>query len=46
MKIIFEQETSYGWVRVLDDHNSGIRWLMSSGSTIGAEDLNTGRGLF
>jgi SAM-dependent methyltransferase len=46
VEIRFEQETAYGWVRVLDDHASGVRWLMSGGSTIGAEDLATGRGLF
>ncbi len=43
--VIFEQETHYGWVRVVDQQEKGIRWLMSDASTIGAEHLETGRGL-
>ena len=42
---VFEQETHYGWVRVIDQPEAGVRWLMSGGSTIGAEDLDSGRGL-
>ncbi|MCC5842350.1 MAG: fused MFS/spermidine synthase [Opitutales bacterium] len=44
--VVFEQETPYGWVRVVDQPELGVRWLMSGGSTIGAEDLASGRGLF
>ncbi len=44
--VLFEQETPYGWVRVVDQPEAGVRWLMSGGSTIGAEDLASGRGLF
>lgn len=44
-KVVFEQETHYGWVRVVDQPDRGIRWLMSGGSTIGAEDIRTGAGL-
>ncbi|WP_238559195.1 fused MFS/spermidine synthase [Marinimicrobium sp. LS-A18] len=43
--VVFEAETHYGWVRVIDQPERGIRWLMSGGSTIGAEDLETGLGL-
>lgn len=45
-QVLFEQETPYGWVRVVDQPEAGVRWLMSGGSTIGAEDLADGRGLF
>jgi len=44
-KVIFEQETHYGWVRVVDQPDKNIRWLMSDASTIGAEDLGSGEGL-
>ncbi len=44
--VLFEQDTHYGWVRVIDQPASGVRWLMSGGSTIGAEDLASGRGMF
>ncbi len=40
-----EAETYYGWVRVLDQESSGIRWLLSDSSTIGAEDRASGTGL-
>lgn len=44
-EVVYEAETHYGWVRVIDQPERGIRWLMSGGSTIGAEDLGTGLGL-
>lgn len=44
-EVVFEAETHYGWVRVIDQPERGVRWLMSGGSTIGAEDLETGLGL-
>ncbi len=43
--IVFEQETHYGWVRVVDQTDENIRWLLSNGSTIGAEHLESGEGL-
>jgi len=44
-EVVFEEESHYGWVRVVDQPERGIRWLMSGGSTIGAEDLSSGLGL-
>ncbi len=44
-EVLFEQETHYGWVRVVDQPKKNIRWLMSDASTIGAEDNRSGRGL-
>lgn len=41
-EVVFETESPYGWVRVVDQPAQGIRWLMSGGSTIGAEELSTG----
>lgn len=40
-----EAETYYGWVRVIDQERTGIRWLLSDSSTIGAEDLASGTSL-
>jgi predicted membrane-bound spermidine synthase len=40
--IIDEAESSYGWVRVVDDHRHGVRLLLSDASSIGAVDLRTG----
>ena len=44
-KVLFEQETHYGWVRVIDQQDNGIRWLMSDASTIGAEHAPSGKAL-
>lgn len=44
-QVLFERETHYGWVRVVDQPEKNIRWLMSDASTIGAEDKPSGRGL-
>ncbi|WP_185233023.1 fused MFS/spermidine synthase [Teredinibacter franksiae] len=43
--VVFEQETHYGWVRVVDHQEKKTRWLMSDASTIGAEHLPSGKGL-
>ena len=44
-KLVFERETHYGWVRVVDQKETGTRWLMSDGSTIGAEHLDSGQSM-
>ncbi len=44
-KVVYEAESHYGWVRVVDEPLQRIRWLMSDSSTIGAEDLNNGEGM-
>lgn len=41
-EVVFEAESPYGWVRVVDQPAQDIRWLMSGGSTIGAEQLSSG----
>ncbi len=41
--VVSEAESHYGWVRVVDQPKQRIRWLMSDSSTIGAEDLDTGK---
>lgn len=43
--VVFEQETHYGWVRVVDQADKELRWLMSDASTIGVEHTPTGQGL-
>lgn len=40
-----ETDSVQGWVRVVDQPDKNIRWLMSDGSTIGAASLSTGNGL-
>ena len=42
---VFAEESIYGWVRVIDEPEKNIRWLMSDASTIGAASLSTGQGL-
>jgi spermidine synthase len=44
-QVQFEAETHYGWVRVVDQPERDVRWLMSDASTIGAESLASGEGL-
>lgn len=44
-EVLFEEETHYGWVRVVDQKDGDIRWLMSDASTIGAEHIGSGKGL-
>ena len=43
--VLSDEESYYGWVRVVDDKDRNIRWLMSDSSTIGAEDLHSGSSL-
>lgn len=43
--VVYEEETHYGWVRVVDQPEKNLRWLMSDASTIGVEDLGSGAGL-
>src|SRR5690625_6584413 len=40
--VVFEAESPYGWVRVVDQPAQDIRWLMYGGSSIGAEKLSSG----
>lgn len=42
---VFAEESLYGWVRVIDEPRKSIRWLMVDASTIGAANLQSGRGL-
>ncbi|TVZ41733.1 spermine/spermidine synthase [Alteromonadaceae bacterium 2753L.S.0a.02] len=44
-KVVYEAETHYGWVRVIDQEDKELRWLMSDASTIGVEHKPTGTGL-
>ncbi len=44
-RVLSDVESHYGWVRVIDQPNERIRWLLSDSSTIGAESLDTGNGL-
>lgn len=44
-QVLFEEETHYGWVRVVDQEDKDIRWLMSDASTIGAEHIPSGEGI-
>ncbi len=37
-----EQESLYGWVRVIDERNANLRLLMSDASTIGAASISSG----
>lgn len=41
----FEQESLYGWVRVIDDLRHGVRYLTADGSAIGAASLADGKNL-
>jgi len=38
-----EAESTYGWVRVVDDERHGIRLLLSDASSIGAVEIDSGR---
>lgn len=42
---VFEQESLYGWVRVLDQPERDVRLLASDASVIGASSLKTGETL-
>ena len=40
-ELLYESESLYGRIKVVDDHQWGVRWLMSDSSTIGARLLTT-----
>jgi len=42
---LFSEESNYGWVRVVDEPEKNIRWLMVDASSIGAASLTTENGL-
>ncbi|MDF1584602.1 MAG: fused MFS/spermidine synthase [Methyloprofundus sp.] len=42
-KIMSENESLYGWVRVIDEPTRDLRILTSDASTIGASSINTGK---
>ena len=41
VEILYEAESAYGWVRVIEDYSRGMRWLLSDSSTISAMRLDT-----
>lgn len=44
-RVLSDAESHYGWVRVVDQPQERVRWLLSDSSVIGAESLDTGNGL-
>ncbi len=44
-RVLSNIESHYGWVRVIDQPYERVRWLLSDSSTIGAESLDTEKGL-
>jgi spermidine synthase len=44
-RVLSDVESHYGWVRVIDQPYERVRWLLSDSSTIGAESLDTEKGL-
>lgn len=40
LTLLYESESVYGWVRVIDDHAQKVRFMMSDASTISAADLD------
>ena len=44
-KVQHEEESVYGWVRVVDDQRNGIRLLLSDSSVLSAMQINTGQTL-
>lgn len=44
-KVLHEEESVYGWVRVVDDQRYGVRLLLSDASVLSAMSLNDGRTL-
>jgi len=44
-KIIHEEESVYGWVRVVDDQRYGLRLLLSDSSVLSAMSIATGQTL-
>jgi len=45
-KVVYEAESMYGKIRVLDDERRGVRWMLSDASTISAVHIGTNRALF
>lgn len=45
IKTLFERESLYGWVRVIDKHKENIRLLTVDASTIGAASISHGQNL-
>lgn len=41
--VIMDDESEYGWIRVVDQKEGDIRFLLADSSTIGAESISTGR---
>lgn len=44
-KVVHEEESVYGWVRVVDDLHNGHRLLLSDSSVLSAVELERGRSL-
>lgn len=44
-KVLHEEESIYGWVRVVDDQKNGLRLLLSDASVLSAMSLVTGQTL-
>jgi len=45
-RVLYESESLYGRVRVIDDEEHSIRWLLSDSSTIGAKRIPSGHPIF
>lgn len=43
LTLLYESESVYGWVRVIDDQAQKVRFMMSDASTISAADLDNVR---
>jgi spermidine synthase len=44
-KLVHEEESVYGWVRVVDDQRYGVRLLLSDSSVLSAMSINNGQTL-
>jgi spermidine synthase len=45
-KLVYDAESVYGKIRVLDDERRNIRWMLSDASTISAVRIGTSQALF
>ncbi len=43
--VLYQSENMYGWVRVVDESQANIRWMLSDSSTISAAAIDTGKSL-
>jgi len=43
LTLLYESESVYGWVRVIDDETQKVRFMMSDASTISAADIDNVR---